>query len=90
MSGFSKKLKETADIEKQQITKAGSQKAEPKAEPKKPRKASPVQMKRLKEFYGDKFSQYLDMHNLKSEDEITMEMADKTIEKITEYERRKG
>ena len=66
------------------------QKTEPKTEPKKPRKASPVQMKRLKEFYGDKFGQFLEAHKLKSEDEITMEMADATIEKITEYERRKG
>lgn len=63
-----------------------------KAEPKKTvsRKASPVQMKRLKEFYGDKFGQFLEKNGLKSEAEITMEMADKTIEKITEYERRKG
>ena len=68
------------------------EKPEPKAEPKKTatRKASPVQMKRLKDFYGDKFGQFLEKNGLKSEAEITMEMADKTIEKITEYERRKG
>ena len=61
-----------------------------KTETKPERKASPVQMKRLKEFYGDKFGEYLAKNNLKSEDEITMTLADTTITKITEYERRKN
>lgn len=52
--------------------------------------ASPVQLKRLKEFYGEKFESYLKTHKLKSESEITMELADETIRKITEYERSKG
>lgn len=61
-----------------------------KTETKTERKASPVQLKRLKEFYGDKFGEYLAKNNLKSEDEITMSIADTTITKITEYERRKN
>ena len=61
-----------------------------KTETKTERKASPVQMKRLKEFYGDKFDEYLAKNGLKSEDEITMTLADTTITKITEYERRKN
>ena len=61
-----------------------------KTESKPERKASPVQMKRLKEFYGDKFGEYLAKNGLKSEDEITMTLADTTITKITEYERRKN
>ena len=61
-----------------------------KTESKPERKASPVQLKRLKEFYGDKFSEYLAKNNLKSEDEITMTLADTTITKITDYERRKN
>ena len=61
-----------------------------KTETKTERKASPVQMKRLKEFYGDKFDEYLAKNDLKSEDEITMTLADTTITKITEYERRKN
>ena len=61
-----------------------------KTETKTERKASPVQMKRLKEFYGDKFDEYLAKNNLKSEDEITMTLADTTITKITDYERRKN
>ena len=60
-----------------------------KPEPKG-RKASPVQLKRLKEFYGDRFGEYLKANGFTSEDEITMTVADKSIEKITEYERRKG
>jgi len=52
--------------------------------------ASPVQLKRLKEFYGEKFESYLKTHKLKSESEITMALADETIRKITEYERSKG
>ena len=68
------------------------EKAEPKkTEPKpKDRKASPVQLKRLKEFYGDRFGEYLKANGFASEDEITMTVADKSIEKITEYERRKN
>ena len=54
------------------------------------RMASPVQMKRLKEFYGERFEDFLKSHKLKSENEITMALADETIKKITEYERRKG
>lgn len=61
-----------------------------KTETKTERKASPVQLKRLKEFYGDKFDEYLAKNNLKSEDEITMTLADTTITKITDYERRKN
>ena len=53
------------------------------------RMASPVQMKRLKEFYGERFEDFLKSHKLKSENEITMVLADETIKKITEYERRK-
>lgn len=52
--------------------------------------ASPVQMKRLKEFYGDRFEDFLKSHKLKSENEVTMALADETIKKIAEYERRKG
>ena len=54
------------------------------------RMASPVQMKRLKEFYGERFEDFLKSHKLKSENEVTMALADETIKKITEYERRKG
>ncbi len=67
---------------------ANQQKGKTEAKPE--RKASPVQMKRLKEFYGDKFGEYLAKNNLQSEDEITMTLADTTITKITEYERRKN
>lgn len=51
--------------------------------------ASPVQMRRLKEFYGDRFDDFLKSHKLKSENEVTMALADETVKKITEYERRK-
>lgn len=54
------------------------------------RMASPVQMKRLKEFYGDRFEDFLKSHKLDNENEVTMALADETIKKITEYERRKG
>lgn len=52
--------------------------------------ASPVQMKRLKEFYGERFEDFLKSHKLNNENEVTMALADETIKKITEYERRKG
>lgn len=54
------------------------------------RMASPVQMKRLKEFYGERFDDFLKSHKLKNENEVTMALADETIKKITEYERRKS
>ena len=52
-------------------------------------KASPVQLKTLREFYGDKMSDYLKANGFKTEDDITMTKADETIRKITAWKKQK-
>ena len=69
---------------------ANQQKSSKETAKEPTRMASPVQMKRLKEFYGERFEDFLKSHKLKNENEVTMALADETIKKITEYERRKG
>lgn len=61
-----------------------------KTEKKPSKKASAFQLKKLHEFYGDKFQAFLTKNGLKSEDEITMDKASEVIEKIAEYEKKKG
>lgn len=69
---------------------ANQQKSSKETAKEPTRMASPVQMKRLKEFYGERFEDFLKSHKLNNENEVTMALADETIKKITEYERRKG
>lgn len=69
---------------------ANQQKAKAKpAEKTAEKKASPVQLKTLKEFYGDRMGEFLKVNGYKSEDDITMTKADEAIRKITEYKKRK-
>lgn len=69
---------------------ANQQKAKTKtAEKTAEKKASPVQLKTLKEFYGDRMGEFLKVNGYKSEDDITMTKADEAIRKITEYKKRK-
>ena len=67
---------------------ANQQKTKP-AEKTAEKKASPVQLKTLKEFYGDRMGEFLKVNGYKSEDDITMTKADEAIRKITEYKKRK-
>ena len=69
---------------------ANQQKAKTKtAEKTAEKKASPVQLKTLKEFYGERMGEFLKVNGYKSEDDITMAKADEAIRKITEYKKRK-
>ena len=63
--------------------------ARQKAEEPKVHMASPVQLKMLKEFYGDKFGEYLAKNGFKTEAEITMTAADESIKKINAYKKKK-
>lgn len=51
--------------------------------------ASPAQLRQLKAFYGDRFGEYLEKNKFASESDITMEVADAQIRKITEYKKQK-
>lgn len=69
---------------------ANQQKSKTKtAEKTAEKKASPVQLKTLKEFYGERMGEFLKVNGYKSEEDITMTKADEAIRKITEYKKRK-
>ena len=56
----------------------------------KPKMASEAQITQLKRFYGDRFGEYLQKNGYTSEKEIPMEVADKKIRELTEWQKQKG
>lgn len=51
--------------------------------------ASPVQLKVLKDFYGERMGEFLKANGYKTEAEITMSKADESIRKITAWKKQK-
>lgn len=54
------------------------------------KKASEAQITQLKRFYGDRFGEYLQKNGYASVNEIPMEVADKKIKELTEWQKQKG